>query len=241
MHLAGAVPLQGGIPLIVDGFVVGAIGVSGASSADEDQELALLGAAGYAATYVGAGSSAPAGIAAALALGALIGALNGIGVGVFEASPLIVTLGMAGMLQGALIVFDKAHLANAPNVPGPILQLANGSIGGFFPLSALVWVAAAALVILALHRTGFGRVVYAVGDNKEACRLAGVPVAGVLVAVYALAGMVSAIGGILLVGLSRYANVEMGTPFLLPSDPVVMSMSTVSEKPVSSVPLLWNA
>jgi uncharacterized protein GlcG (DUF336 family) len=45
LHLAGAVPLQGGIPLEVDGHVVGAVGVSGASSADEDQELALLGAA----------------------------------------------------------------------------------------------------------------------------------------------------------------------------------------------------
>ncbi|MGV8973611.1 MAG: bifunctional GlcG/HbpS family heme-binding protein/cupin domain-containing protein [Rhodoglobus sp.] len=43
LHLAGAVPLQGGIPLLVDGFVVGAVGVSGASSADEDQELALVG------------------------------------------------------------------------------------------------------------------------------------------------------------------------------------------------------
>jgi glc operon protein GlcG len=45
LHLARSVPLQGGIPLVRDGEVVGAIGVSGASSADEDQELALLGAA----------------------------------------------------------------------------------------------------------------------------------------------------------------------------------------------------
>jgi glc operon protein GlcG len=44
LHLARAVPLQGGIPIVVGGEVVGAIGVSGASSADEDQELALVGA-----------------------------------------------------------------------------------------------------------------------------------------------------------------------------------------------------
>ena len=44
LHLARAVPLQGGIPIVHDGQVVGAIGVSGASSADEDQELAVLGA-----------------------------------------------------------------------------------------------------------------------------------------------------------------------------------------------------
>lgn len=47
LHLARAVPLQGGLPLTVDGVVVGAIGVSGASSADEDQELAGVGVAAY--------------------------------------------------------------------------------------------------------------------------------------------------------------------------------------------------
>ena len=53
LHLARAVPLQGGIPILVDGFVIGAIGVSGASSADEDQELAALGAeAAHAAAAV---------------------------------------------------------------------------------------------------------------------------------------------------------------------------------------------
>jgi uncharacterized protein GlcG (DUF336 family)/mannose-6-phosphate isomerase-like protein (cupin superfamily) len=44
LHLARAVPLQGGMPIVVDHQVVGAIGVSGASSADEDQELAVIGA-----------------------------------------------------------------------------------------------------------------------------------------------------------------------------------------------------
>jgi uncharacterized protein GlcG (DUF336 family) len=48
LHLARAVPLQGGMPILVDGHVVGAVGVSGASSADEDQELAELGVAGAA-------------------------------------------------------------------------------------------------------------------------------------------------------------------------------------------------
>lgn len=44
LHLAGAVALQGGMPIRVDGGVVGAVGVSGATSADEDQEPALIGA-----------------------------------------------------------------------------------------------------------------------------------------------------------------------------------------------------
>ena len=49
LHLARAVPLQGGVPIVVDGEVVGAIGISGASSADEDSELAHIGALAVAA------------------------------------------------------------------------------------------------------------------------------------------------------------------------------------------------
>src|SRR5436305_277489 len=57
LHLARAVPLQGGVPIEVGGAVVGAVGVSGASSADEDRELALIGAAAAAeAALVGAGA-----------------------------------------------------------------------------------------------------------------------------------------------------------------------------------------
>jgi uncharacterized protein GlcG (DUF336 family)/mannose-6-phosphate isomerase-like protein (cupin superfamily) len=58
LHLARAVPLQGGIPIIVDGHVVGAIGVSGASSADEDQELAVTGADAAAGFTNGNGNAA---------------------------------------------------------------------------------------------------------------------------------------------------------------------------------------
>jgi uncharacterized protein GlcG (DUF336 family)/mannose-6-phosphate isomerase-like protein (cupin superfamily) len=49
LHLGGAVPLQGGMPILHEGEVIGAVGVSGASSADEDQELAVLGAQAAAA------------------------------------------------------------------------------------------------------------------------------------------------------------------------------------------------
>jgi glc operon protein GlcG len=59
LHLARAVPLQGGMPIELDGEVVGAIGVSGASSADEDQELATFGATALAAASNGHASHFP--------------------------------------------------------------------------------------------------------------------------------------------------------------------------------------
>jgi uncharacterized protein GlcG (DUF336 family) len=57
LHLARAVPLQGGMPILHDGHVVGAIGVSGASSADEDQELAVIGAEAISATGSNGGAN----------------------------------------------------------------------------------------------------------------------------------------------------------------------------------------
>jgi glc operon protein GlcG len=53
LHLARAVPLQGGMPIVYDGHVAGAVGVSGASSADEDNELAALAADAAAAAARG--------------------------------------------------------------------------------------------------------------------------------------------------------------------------------------------
>src|ERR671925_1143463 len=58
LHLARAVPLQGGIPIEHDGHVIGAIGVSGATSADEDNELARIGAAAIAAAMNGGAANA---------------------------------------------------------------------------------------------------------------------------------------------------------------------------------------
>jgi uncharacterized protein GlcG (DUF336 family) len=59
LHLARAVPLQGGMPILYDEHVVGAIGVSGASSADEDQELAVIGAEAISAAKAnGSGNGA---------------------------------------------------------------------------------------------------------------------------------------------------------------------------------------
>jgi glc operon protein GlcG len=58
LHLARAVPLQGGMPIVHEGDVIGAVGVSGASSADEDQELAALGSQALAATNGSANGAA---------------------------------------------------------------------------------------------------------------------------------------------------------------------------------------
>jgi len=70
LHLAGAVPLQGGLPLVSGGRVVGAVGVSGARSAEEDSELAALAVAAFdQAVAAGSAGAGPAGAGAGVRRG----------------------------------------------------------------------------------------------------------------------------------------------------------------------------
>ena len=105
-------------------------------------------------------------------------------------------------------------LAPAPDL---VTKLGSERFFTYVPYGLLVWVPVSALIILGLRHSGFGRMIYAVGDNAVACRLAGVRTWQVLLAVYALCGMLSAVAGILLVGFNDAADLGIATPFLLPS------------------------
>ena len=111
------------------------------------------------------------------------------------------------------IYAQKGFLALAPDF---VDTLGSERFLTYIPYDLLVWAPIAALIILGLRYSGFGRMIYAVGDNPMACRLAGVRVWQVLLAVYALCGLLSAAGGILLVGFNNAADLGIAAPFLLP-------------------------
>lgn len=173
-------------------------------------------AAAYIMALLG-GKGTPLAVAVALGLGLLIGLINGLGIGVFGVQPLIMTLGMAGVIIGALTVASQAFNNGAPLVPEPVHQLGSGTIFNYVPTNLLLWAPLALLIIVGLRRGGFGRMLYAVGDNPLACRLAGIRVWQVLLADYALCGLLSAASGILLVGYTNAADLGLATAFLLPS------------------------
>ncbi len=75
----------------------------------------------------------------------------------------------------------------------------------------------AVVIVLGLRYSGIGRMIYAVGDNPVASRLAGVRVWQVQLFVYAICGLLAALAGVLLVGFNNAADLGMATPFLLPS------------------------
>ena len=104
----------------------------------------------------------------------LIGLANGIGVGVFRVHPLIMTLGTSLIGTGCLQVYQRTVIASGTKIPDFLAWLGTGLTCGV-PNALLLFVPLAALIIFTLRRTGFGRLLYAVGDNEKATRLVGRP------------------------------------------------------------------
>jgi ribose transport system permease protein len=161
------------------------------------------------------GRGAAAAIALALGIGLGIGVVNGLGVAIFRVNPLIMTLGVATVTIGGLTLYTQRSFSFL--VPEFVVDLASERLWGYVPYDLFVWAPISAMIILGLRYSGFGRLIYAVGDNPVACRLAGVRVWRVLVLVYALSGLFSAVAGLLLVGFNNAADLGIASSFLLPS------------------------
>ena len=104
-----------------------------------------------------------------------------------------------------------------PGVPAVVHTLGSGTVLGYVPVSLFLWAPLAVLLILGLRGTGFGRLLYALGDNLEATRLAGVRAWQVLLANYAACGLLSAVAGLVLSGTVNAADLSLATVLLLPS------------------------
>jgi ribose transport system permease protein len=174
-----------------------------------------------AAAYV-AGNQSPEGAVVAIGLGLLVGlivgSVNGVGIGVFKVNPLIMTLGVSAILLGLFTSWAQTILQGSTTVTPFIRTLgSDGFLDNRVPWNLVVWVLIAAVLVGGLARTGLGRAIYAVGDNPVACRLAGVRMWQVLLAVYVMAGLLSAVAGILLAGRSGSVDLQLATGFLLPS------------------------
>ncbi len=156
-------------------------------------------------------------VAVGLALGLAVGLVNGIGIAMLRVQPLVMTLGTGLMTQGVVIVYSQKILATRSVVPDFIHFLGSGKLGGIIPVDLCLWAPIAAAAIFALRRSGFGRLLYAIGDNREACRLAGVRVWQVLLVDYMICSVLAAIAGIVLVGYTNSADLGLADTYLLPS------------------------
>ncbi|MBI4417322.1 MAG: ribose ABC transporter permease [Ignavibacteriales bacterium] len=135
------------------------------------------------------------GVGTGLLFGVLSGAAAGIFITKFRITPFIVTLALMTIWRGTAFVITEGR--PVWELPEGFADLARGRIL-FVPIPTLIMLVVFAVAHFVLTRTKFGRYVYAVGGNSEAARLAGIRTDRVLIQVYILSGLLSALSGILL-------------------------------------------
>lgn len=164
-------------------------------------------------------------LAAALGVGALIGLANGIGVTALGIPPLVMTLGMTGIVQGLVLVVTQGQLVGKS--PPVLAQYVSSPLLGPLPGVVFIWALVGLGMWLLLERTRYGKELFGVGVNRETSRLSGVRVPWVVVATYTLSGVLSAFGGVMLLGFTQNVFLSLGTPYLFPSVAAVVVGGTM--------------
>ncbi|MEM7013762.1 MAG: ABC transporter permease, partial [Verrucomicrobiota bacterium] len=139
------------------------------------------------------------GVAAAWAIAILICAAIGLSTGgfvtYFNIPPFIVTLGFMLMARGVAQLITNSQTIN--EVPSGYTALGRDTTLGI-PNAAILMVVLYIVAHLVLAKTKFGRYIYAIGGNREAARLSGVPIQAMLLFVYALCGALAGLGGVMM-------------------------------------------
>jgi rhamnose transport system permease protein len=147
---------------------------------------------------------------AGLILGTLGGMLNGYLVAYVKIPSLVVTLGTYAFYRGIAYGFlgDQAARDYAP----AFTYLGQGRVfGTLIPFSVVLFIALAIAFGLVLHRTAFGRYLYAIGNNKESAIYSGVPVARIILTLFTVSGLMSALAGLILAARFGSTRPDIGT------------------------------
>jgi ribose transport system permease protein len=153
-------------------------------------------------------------IALAVAVAAAIGAVNGLGIGYLGLPPLIMTLAMATILQGLLVLIAG----------GSAISISNASLDWLgstrvltISVSIILWAIVAAGCLFWLHGTRSGSLIFAIGANPAVSRLSGAPIRRLTLVTYVISGFCAGLAGLLLLSMNGQGYVGIGDPYLLSS------------------------
>ena len=150
-----------------------------------------------------------------IACGAAIGLINGLGIAYLKIPPFVMTLGMAGVVIGTLLVVTRG-LYDGKVAPIMTNIIARDLVWGI-PGMLFLWIIFGVLMTILLDRTRFGKQLFAIGVNRLTARLSGVRVDRMVVATYTIAGSLAAFSGFILVGFTQNAGLLVGNQYLFPS------------------------
>ena len=150
-----------------------------------------------------------------LFVGAFIGLINGIGVTFIKIPPLVMTLGMLGVLQGLLVVVRNG--VPSGNAAPFLVHFATKPFLNTFPGILWLWLIITLFLVFLLKHTVYGLRIYAIGTNERAAKMTAVPVELIRVSLFILSGMFSALAGICILGYSGSSFANIGEQYILPS------------------------
>jgi len=154
----------------------------------------------------------PIAIVFVLAIGAAVGFFNASGILLLGISPLIMTMIMAAVVDGAAMASTQGMPPGS--IPDLLLKLGSSAIG---PISWLLIVTIIVLIlmILAMRKTAYGKKLFLTGSNRAAADICGLNTRVTVYLAYMFAGMLSALGGVFLVGYTGSAILKMANGYNL--------------------------
>lgn len=147
-------------------------------------------------------------------VGGFVGIINGLGIRIAKIPPLVMTLIMSSVVDGYTVAFTKG-VPNFSIIP----EIDAIGLSWFWVVRPLLIIAIIFIIImeLVLKKTRFGKQLYMVGSNPNAARLAGVKSTVIVVAAYAIAGAIYMVAGLLLLGYTGSAQMQMAEEYTLMS------------------------
>ncbi len=164
------------------------------------------------------------GLLVSLVAGAGIGFINGLGISYLKIPPLVMTLGMAGVVQGTVLAVTQGTLLGG--TPPLLATLVAGNIFGI-PGSVIFWLVLATSVWVLLEHSSFGKHLFAIGVNRTTATLSGIQVSRMVLLTYTLSGLLAALGGFVLLGFTQRVFINLGDPYLFPSIAAVVVGGTM--------------
>lgn len=148
---------------------------------------------------------------AVIMMGMAVGLINGAGIQWLRIPPFIMTLGVGTVIQGVFLIYTKgAPKGNA----SPFLKAVCGqSFIGIVSGIVIIWAVMAAVTIVFLRSTPYGRKIYSIGINEQAARFSGVQTRRVTFSVYLLSAVIAAMTGFFLVGYTGTSFLDVGTSY----------------------------
>lgn len=152
-------------------------------------------------------------LAAIIAIGVLVGVINGLGVTLLKISPMVMTLAVGSLVTGFTLIFSQG----APKgLASPFLRdIGVGYLFDSIPIIVILWLVFSTIIVLVLKNSAYGRKLYCTGANSKAGLLSGINTPLVTIIAYAISGLFAILAGVFMAGYTQTAFLGIGNEYVM--------------------------